>query len=290
MGNRLAFVLIVATALLALAATAAAQMDVNGPLVRRWTIQYRAFHGDTRTAVVVLPSWYGPGRNPPIPLVISPHGSGIEPGANASRWGDLPGLGSFAVVNPEGQGAHLELYSWGNPAQISDLARMPTIVQHALPWLHIEPRRVYAVGGSMGGQETLLLVATHPKLLAGAISFDAPTDMAARYLDFRHGIQSLARLEFGTPPRGNLEYWQDRSPIVYARRIAFSGVPLQIWWSTRDQVVHDQAEHSGLLYLRIKRMNPRAHVGQIVGTWPHCAEMYWNTRLPEALRRIGLLP
>ena len=28
--------------------------------------------------LVGLPRWYGPRDNPPLPLVISPHGSGIE--------------------------------------------------------------------------------------------------------------------------------------------------------------------------------------------------------------------
>ena len=36
----------------------------------------------------------------------------------------------------------------------------------------------------MGGQETLLLVARHPHLLAGAAAFDPATDMARRYRDF----------------------------------------------------------------------------------------------------------
>ena len=36
----------------------------------------------------------------------------------------------------------------------------------------------------MGGQETLLLVALHPQLLAGAAAFDPATDLRRRYYDF----------------------------------------------------------------------------------------------------------
>jgi pimeloyl-ACP methyl ester carboxylesterase len=245
-------------------------------------------------ALVVLPRWYGPGHNPPVPLVISPHGRGVEPGGNARLWGNLPALGRFAVVNPEGQGSRLELVSWGSPGQISDLARMPGIVHRALPWLRIAPHRVYGVGGSMGGQEILLLAAEHPRLLAGAASLDAPTNMAARYAAFpklKYGlsIQKLARLEFGGIPRARHDAWADRSPLFYARELAASHVPLQIWWSTRDQVVVDQARESGLLYRAIKRLSPNAPVTQVVGTWRHSAEMHPSGRLPLALAKLGLL-
>ncbi len=263
-------------------------------LVRTVTVHYRAHDGAVRSAVVVLPSWYGPDDHPPIPLVISPHGSGIEPAVNARRWGNLPALGPFAVVNPEGQGAHLELYSWGSPGEIADLARMPRIVRETLPWLTIERRRIYAVGGSMGGQEALLLLAKHPHLLAGVVSFDAPTNMATRYAAFpklRGGLalQELARLEFGSVPRLNHEAWSDRSPLFYSRELAFAHVPLQIWWSRRDQIVVHQADQSGLLYRAIKRLNPDAPVLQFVGRWRHTAEMRPTRGLSLALARIRLL-
>src|ERR1700704_6460097 len=82
---------------------------------------------------------------------------------------------------------------------------MPQIAEHAFPWLQIDRRRVYAYGGSMGGQETLLLLARFPRLLAGAAAFDAPTNMAARYrafdrLPFGDGLQRLARREIGGAP------------------------------------------------------------------------------------------
>jgi hypothetical protein len=67
-------------------------------------------------------------------------------------------------------------------------------------------------------------------------------------------------------------------------------VPLQIWWSTRDRIVVDQAQESGLLYRDIKRLNPAAPVSEYVGTWAHTAEMKASTRLPIALGFFHLLP
>jgi poly(3-hydroxybutyrate) depolymerase len=276
-------------------ARAIAVADGGASHVRIWKIHYRAHDGLLRPAYVVLPGWYGPGHDPPLPLVISPHGRGVDALVNARVWGDLPALGPFAVVNPEGQGRRLELFSWGDPGQIQDLARMPEIVEQALPWLKIDSRRIYALGGSMGGQETLLLVAHHPHLLAGAAAFDAPTDMSTRYRAFaslRRGplLQELARDEIGGVPGSDGAAYRARSPLDFARRIAFSGVPLQIWWSRKDRVVVDGADQSGRLFQEIKRLNPNAPVHEFVGSWAHTAEMRADRRLPIALGMLGLLP
>jgi poly(3-hydroxybutyrate) depolymerase len=214
---------------------------------------------------------------------------------NVRVWGNLPWYGRFGVINPEGQGRRLTLYAWGDPGDVRDLAAMPRIARATYPWLRIDPQRVYAFGGSMGGQETLLLVARYPHLLAGAAAFDAPTNMAARYFAFsqlRFGstLQERARLEIGGTPITDPRGYRARSPLDWAKRIAFSGVPLQIWWSTRDRIVTNQAQESGALYRDIVRLNPAAPVVEMIGTWRHTAEMRTWGKLPFALRLFGLLP
>lgn len=268
---------------------------VTRPTVRVWTIHYRAHDGHVRRALVELPAWYGPTRHPRIPLIISPHGRGMSARSNVRVWGNLPALGRFAVVDPQGQGRRLGLFAWGDPGDVTDLSKMPQVAERALPWLRVDRRRVYAFGGSMGGQETLLLVARYPRLLAGAAAFDSPTNMAARYTAFdrlRSGdaLQRLARIEIGGTPLSDAQAYATRSPLDWARRIAFSGVPLQIWWSTRDRIVVDQAQESGRLYRDIRRLNPAAPVREFVGTWAHTAEMRAGARLPLALRLFHLLP
>ena len=274
---------------------------------RIWPIRYRAHTGRTRSAYVLLPRWYGPARHPSIPLVISPHGRGTSGLANLRLWGDLPGIGGFAVVNPDGEGNHLGEYSWGAPGQIRDLARMPAVVRRALPWLRIDRRRVYAVGGSMGGQETLLLLARHPRLLAGAAAFDSLVDFGHQYRQFSRlpcnsrcrsmlgeslgsRLQRLARTEVGGDPRDVPSAFAARSPLTFARAIASSCVPLQLWWSRRDRIVVDPARQSGRLLAEIRRRNRSALVEGIEGTWAHSAEMRASTRLPYALARFGLMP
>ena len=149
--------------------------------VRTWTISYPSHSGAERLAHVVLPAWYGPGNNPPLPVVISPHGRGATGLSNAAFFDRLPAIGRFAVISPDGMGQRLKNFSYGAPGQIDDLARMPGFAAEALPWLRIDRSRIYALGSSMGGQETLLLVARHPGLLAGAAALDSVTDLSRRY-------------------------------------------------------------------------------------------------------------
>ena len=260
----------------------------NVQLVRWVSVTYRAWNGAVRHAVLVLPKWYGPKTHPPIPLVISPHGRAGKADANAALWGGLPAFGPFAIVNPEGQGRKLTAYSWGWRGQIADLARMPNILEAALPWFHVDRTRVYAIGSSMGGQETLLLAALYPKLLTAAAPLDSATDMAARYRAFaavpsERGLQRLARVEIGGTPTSNSKAYAARSPISYVKQLATGGVPIDIWWSRKDKIVVDQNQESGRLYRAIKRLNPKAPVEQFVGTWAHSHEMYPLARLPLAL-------
>jgi hypothetical protein len=263
--------------------------------IRIRQISYIAHDGLTRKAYVLLPRWYGPGDDPPIPLIISPHGRGIRALQNASLWGNLPAVGRFAVVCPEGQGRRLTLFAWGDPGDIADLARMPRIVAGALPFLHIDRHRVYAFGSSMGGQETLLLLARDPGLLAGAAAFDADTNLAARYrliVDIPDGrsLQRKLVAEVGGTPSTDPEAYRARSPQFDASAIARSGVPLQIWWSLKDRIVRNQVDQSGLLYRSIRHLNPSAPVVQVVGTWTHSVEFSATRRLAIALSAFSLLP
>jgi poly(3-hydroxybutyrate) depolymerase len=267
-----------------------AVLQPPGPHPLERTILYRAHNGSFRRAILLLPHGYG---HQLIPLVISPHGRGVTAAANARLWGDLPDEGDFAVINPAGQGRRLDLYSWGYPGQIADLARMPAIARaHGV---NVNPQRVYAVGGSMGGQEVLLLAGRHPHLLAGVVAFDPATNMARRYWDFaklpdgRH-LQALARLEFGGTPLTAPEAYAVRSPETYARQLAFSGVPIQLYWSSRDRVIADQIDETAVLAEEIVGWNPQAPLLDFHGEWQHTAEMHAYARLPAALVRLGLLP
>jgi len=263
--------------------------------VRLTSIRYRAHNRVWRGAILVAPAEFGPGRrSPPLPLVISPHGRGVRAVTNARSWGGLPARGRFAVICPAGMGRRLPLHSWGFPGQISDLARMPDILHASVPWLRIDRRRIYAVGGSMGGQETLLLLGQHPQLLAGAVAIDSVTNFLRRYADFAlsnrtRGLQALARVEVGGTPRTNPAAYVLRSPTHWIRNVARSGVPLQIWWSLADAVVQDQIHQSAHYFRELKTLRPRGRVESFTGFWSH-SQAFGTVQLPGAARWLGLLP
>jgi pimeloyl-ACP methyl ester carboxylesterase len=275
--------------------------------VHVWTIQYRTHDRLVRLAYVVLPAWYGPAKHPEIPLVISPHGRGGNGLLNSKLWGDLPARGGFAVVNPDGMGRVLKSYSYGYSGQIDDLARMPSIVQKSLPWLRIDRTRIFALGSSMGGQETLLLVARHPHLLAGAAAMDSVTDLTRRYRQlpqlgcnqrclqqfgepYGRVLQGALRREVGGSPGELPSAYLTRSPLALASQISNSRVPLQIWWSRNDHIVFDQDHQSRALFRELRRMDPCGSVSAYVGGWRHSVEMKAHSLLPFALAGFGLLP
>lgn len=294
---------------LAIAAGGAPEAYGRAPhaAVRIWTITYTTHSGADRSATVVVPAWYRPGNDPPLPVVISPHGRGATGRSNARFWGTLPAVGRFVVVSPDGMGERLKNFSYGAPGQIDDLARMPDLAVKALPWLRIDRRRIYALGSSMGGQETLLLVARHPHLLAGAAAMDSVTDLGRRYRQLpavacdrrclrRWGkpygevLQSTMSREVGGTPEQNPTAYAARSGLNRAGEIASSGVPLQIWWSTEDRIVSDQKHQSEALFRELRRLEGCAPVEAFAGTWAHSKEMRASALLPIALIRFDLLP
>ena len=275
--------------------------------MRTWTIDYRAHDGQVRPAYVLLPAWYGPRRDPPLPLIISPHGRGVDGRMNVRLWTRVAASGRFAVVNPDGEGRRLALYSWGDAGQIADLARMPTLVRRALPWLRLARDSTYAIGGSMGGQEALLLLARAPRLLEGAAVVDPTTNLALQYREFPElpcgaacrrtwkgaigpGLQRLAQIEVGGTPRQAPAAYAARSPIHFVRQIARSGVPLGLWWSRRDRVVGDPRLQEGGFLRVLERLHPRARVLHVVGSWPHDRGLALNLAAALAWLHLSLAP
>jgi poly(3-hydroxybutyrate) depolymerase len=285
--RRLAF------AILAGAALWAAPPAGPAGRVQTLSFSYTAHDGSVRAAHVLLPAWYGPDRHPPIPLVISPHGRGVDGAYNLRFWGSTPADGPFALVSPDGQGRRLPLYSWGYAGQIDDLARMPKLVRDAFPWLDVD--RVYAIGSSMGAQEALLLMARPDVDLAGVAALDPVTDMAARYRVWpltrnEAHLPPLARTEIGGSPREARPAWAARSPGTRVRAITRSGVPLQLWWSRRDSVVTDQVHQTRAFDRRLLSVAPDAPVHEVVGYWEHAHEFHPQTQLRAVLACFRLVP
>ena len=126
---------------------------------------------------------------------------GAGTGSPTRASGATSPRGAFAVISPDGMGRRLAALSYGYEGQIDDLARMPDVASEALPWLRIDRSRIYALGTSMGGQETLLLVVRHPRLLAGAVAMDSVTDLARRSTASGCSVQRCLRPAMGSALR-----------------------------------------------------------------------------------------
>ena len=134
------------------------------------------------------------------------------------------------MICPGGMGRRLPLHSWGWKGQIDDLARMPSILRDARPWLRIDAQRVYAVGGSMGGQETLLLLGRHPSTARGSrrlrLGHRLRTALPAVRPARPHARAAGARAHRGRRhPSTNPQAYRLRSPTHWIEEIARSGRP-----------------------------------------------------------------
>lgn len=259
------------------------------PLTRLVRLHYTAHDGRRREALLLLPRAAAQG----LPLVIAPHGRGGDAAHACSVWGDLPGYARVAVVCADDPGRNTLRYSWGDPGTVRDLARLPRIVARAMPGL-VKPRAIYAVGDSMGGQEVLLLVAARPRLLRGAVAMDPTTDLTTRYTQLglaRNGPndwQPLMRLEVGGTPAQLPHAYALRSPVNHVRAIAASGVPLEVWWSSRDRAVPTKPGTQAEGFIKaMAKARPREIFCERMGWWPH--GWPWRHSLWAALRFLGLM-
>jgi pimeloyl-ACP methyl ester carboxylesterase len=240
--------------------------------------------------VIGLPAWYGPHDDPPLPLVISPHSRGLTPWQEARRWGELPGRFGIAVANTGLHGRVIPRRSWAWPPDIAEMTDVPRLLPRFLPWLRIDPNRVYAAGDSMGGQETLMLVARRPDLFAAAVAADAVTNFARRWYQFpvsgeSWGEQSAATREVGATPGRARWLYVRRSPLFFARTFAFSDVPLQLWWNPKDTVViREGSTQTGDFYRTVKRLNPRAPIVARLDHTMHGWSFKYDHQLPEMVR------
>ncbi len=242
------------------------------------TITYTASTGATRDAVVLLPAGYSPRHNPPLPLVISPHGRGATGRSNAKFWGNLPTVGDFAVVCPDGMGRRLRNFSYGYPGQIDDLARMPQIVVRAMPWVHVDSRRIYALGAAWAARRRCCS-SRGTRVLAGAAAMDPVDRLRAAYGSPPNGRKAACQKRWGaagalpaqrcvvesadSPSKANPRATAARSPLSQARRSPTRASRCRSGGARKDKIVVHQGTQSGALYRRLRRLGPQRPVGGV---------------------------
>ncbi len=244
------------------------------PVVQTIAVPYTAWNGASLTATLVLPLGYSAENATALPCIVQPHGRGSRPQYAATVWGDLPTRYGFAVICPDAAARDGSANSWAFPGQIDDIVAMPDTVEAAVPWVRFDRRRLYLVGSSMGGQESLVGLARAPDRFAAVAAYDGAADLAARYKDMGAAGQSkdqakLRRELQGVPARRPFEYGQ-RSPSSFCQTLATCGVPLCVVWSTEDQVVTRSAvTQFGRLCRRLRALAPAMPLTEVVTALPH---------------------
>jgi hypothetical protein len=289
--------LLVAAAVAALAvgagtARAAPRATLSGPN-QTYIVPYLAWNGQPRDCVVLLPRDYAGGTQK-LPCVVTAHARGATPLQTSRLWQDLPTAQRFMVICAGSAGRVDPIASWSCPGQVADLMELPGLIAAAMPWLRIDMNRLYVAGVSMGGAEALSVAARFPDKVAAAASFDGVADLAAYYrvlpATVRTKQQRALRREVGGPPRSARFRYTLRSPLSFAATLATSGVPLGIWWSSKDLSVRFQAtQQTGRLCKAIRARRPDAPLFETQTTFAHGFALRDDPqRLLSFLRPLGV--
>ena len=254
----------------------------------RREITYKGSSGAERRAIIDVPAR---ALHDPVPLILAPHpagwtnaedfhGGALDTVAPHPGWYGLAQKHGVVVVSPETYGERVPLLSLGYKPSLKDSVGAIDAVR-ALG-IRIDADRIYACGLSMGGQETLLLIAQNPGLFAAGFAFNPVIDIRAWYNDFiaspsyddlagddpSLALDALIEAEFGGPADDYQTACAERSPISYAARLTTT--PLMIYWSHLDDIVPNQATRQSLaLASLIKQLDPNAPIALFNHTWSH---------------------
>lgn len=182
-----------------------------------------------------------------------------------------PKYGGVILVSPLGQGRIIDERSWGYPANIADFAKLPTLLEESFSYLAIDRSRIYTMGSSMGGHESLKLVTQYPSLISAAYSNDGVSDWALRYRQIANtpvvpaklaerpyaisDLKLTIPLETGGTPEQNPQAYIDRSPLQQLNAESAKR-PIKIAVDYGDILV--DPSQSTLFWNKYKSLNPSA--------------------------------
>ncbi len=199
-------------------------------VVRTW---YEAWNGRRRELRIAVPTAaLAAGR--PLPLLVTARPAGMSLLCTDETM-RLAGRSGFALACPSGQGVVTRSFSYGAAGQISDLAKMPRLVEERVPDLRVNRLRTYLAGSSMGGTEALLVALRYPGAYARVAALDPITDQGLRFSSLPMQRRLLLQAECDGPPVLRPECYTARSPQAHVGKGAAAG-PIALWYSTRDPV------------------------------------------------------
>jgi esterase/lipase len=223
----------------------------------------------------------------PIPLVLAPHP--ITWTAEQDYHVGLEGLfreyhrGYYGLANkhgviialPHGHHHKEDLCSLAGPEQLGDMIYLIDGLSEYD--YQIDPKRVYACGLSMGGQEALVLAGKHPDKITAVFAFNPIVDLAAWHEELATSeipeireYDTAARIanEVGGIPSAVPDAYAERSATNFIEGIRH--VPTMIYWSEQDLVVPRQATHHTIpLYQAVKATDINSPMAEYNHTLMH---------------------
>jgi acylaminoacyl-peptidase len=211
-------------ALSALNADLEAELELVGPLERRWRVEDREIQG-----------WLLPGGDGRRPLVLGIHGGphtlyGWSP---MLEWQILAGAGiSVLAANPRGSEGYGEAFNRANLGDWGDgpMADVVAGVDQAIADGLADPDRLGVTGGSYGGYLTNWIVGRTDRFRA-AVTCRSVADMGMLFLTGDVSGGEWATIEFGRTPWEDPAYFRAISPLSLAPNIR---TPLLIQHAERD--------------------------------------------------------
>jgi pimeloyl-ACP methyl ester carboxylesterase len=232
---------------------------------------------------------YSPGRasDRPLPLILAPHPitwtaeQDYHAGYEGFTRGYHRGYYSLAdrygvlIAMPHGHHRREESCSLASPEQITDMA---FLIDHLGDFGYlVDPRRIYACGLSMGGQEALVAAGRFPEKFAAVCVFNPIVDLAAWQEDLANTdipeireFDTARRIadEVGGFPRENPAAYAERSATNYLDGLI--RIPTFIFWSDRDLIVPRQITHHGYyLYKQLKEKDITCPIAEYNHTYSH---------------------
>jgi dipeptidyl aminopeptidase/acylaminoacyl peptidase len=228
---------VLAGTLLALGAVGAgaaekAGADFQAPQEREFKATY---DGSMQKYVVLLPREYKGGEHDVL-LAFHGHGSDRQQYVTQTR-GECAGARDVAsrrkmiFVSPDYRGN-----SWMGPAAEADMVQLIGELKKTY-----KVRRVFLVGGSMGGTAVLTFAALHPELVAGVSSQNGMANLL-EYTVNKSNIQVAIKDSFGGRKDELPEDYKKRNRAEYEKRSAelhpgkFT-MPLAITVGLKDEIV-----------------------------------------------------
>lgn len=190
-------------------------------------------------------------------MMIALHGHGADRHQFAeSEIGEAKGVREAAArhkvifVSPD----YRARTSWMGPAAEADMLQIIRLLRK-----EYKIRKIFLVGGSMGGTSVLTFATLHPELMAGVCSMNGTANLLEYSVNFV-GIQEAIKNSFGGRPEETPEEYKIRNAKEYRKRSAefhpekFT-MPLAVTTSGRDEIVPPTSVQR--LVEKVRRHNPR---------------------------------